>query len=72
MTQTLAPGNVISVRNRLWRVDGQPEDDVLIASTIDGGETRQVTFYVLFEEIKPGRLEPPASDKVGMIQAQDL
>jgi hypothetical protein len=40
MTQTtFAPGSVIAVRNRLWRVDGRPEDDVLVAATIDDGET---------------------------------
>ncbi len=60
MTQTIfAPGSVIAVRHRLWRVDGQPEDDVLVASTIDGGESRQVTFYVPFEAIEPGWPRPP-------------
>ncbi len=69
---TFAPGSVIAVRNRLWRVDGQPEPDVLVASTIDGGETQQITFYVPFERIKPGRLAPPSPDRIGTIQAQDL
>lgn len=30
---TFAPGSVIRTRNRLWRVDGQPDDDVIVAST---------------------------------------
>lgn len=72
MTTTYAPGSVISVRNRLWRVDGQPEEDVLVASTIDGGEMQQMTFYAPLEAIKPGRLAPPAPDTMGTIQAQDL
>jgi hypothetical protein len=46
MTQTtFAPGSVIAVRNRLWRVDG--------------GETRQVTFYVPVEVIEPRGSRPP-------------
>jgi ERCC4-related helicase len=66
-----APGSVISNRSRLWRVDAQ-EGDTLIATSIDGGEAEQINFYVPFEDIQPGRLEPPSPDLVGYIQAQDL
>ncbi|MGC9523274.1 MAG: DEAD/DEAH box helicase, partial [Anaerolineae bacterium] len=69
---TFAPGSVISARNRLWRVDDQLAEDVLRASTIDGGEVQQVTFYVPFEDIRPGELAPPSPEHVGTIQAQDL
>jgi hypothetical protein len=65
------PGSVIRARSRLWRVDGQ-EGDVLIATSIDGGEAEQAKFYVPFEDIRPGRLEPPSPDIVGHPGAQDL
>jgi superfamily II DNA or RNA helicase len=69
---TFAPGSVIRARNRLWRVDGQPEEDVIVASTIDGGETQQLKLYVPFEDVEPGQLKPPSTEVVGRIQAQDL
>ena len=49
------PGSVIRNRSRLWRVDGQ-DGDVLVATSIDGGEAEQTRFYVPFEDIRPGRL----------------
>jgi len=72
MSQTaLAPGTVISNRNRLWRVDAHT-GDLLVATSIDGGETEQQKFYVPFEDIRPGRLEPPSPGIVGHPQSQDL
>ena len=68
---TFAPGTVITNRNRLWRVDAH-EGDVLVATSIDGGQAEQVKFYVPFEDIRPGRLEPPSPDIVGHPSAQDL
>ncbi len=70
-TQAYAPGTVIRARSRIWRVDGQGKD-VLIATPIDGGEAEQTKFYVPFEDIQPGRLEPPSPDIVGHPSAQDL
>jgi len=69
--QAYAPGTVIRNRSRLWRVDAQ-EGDVLVATSIDGGEAEQTRFYVPFEDIQPGRLEPPSPDIVGHPSAQDL
>jgi ERCC4-related helicase len=66
-----APGTVVRARSRLWRVDGQ-EDNVLIATSIDGGEAERVKFYAPLEEIEPGQLPPPSPDLVGHISAQDL
>ena len=63
------PGTIIRARSRLWRVDGQ-EGNVLIATPIDGGTPEQTKFYVPFEHIEPGRLEPPAPDPAGYVQAQ--
>ena len=66
-----APGTVVKNRGRLWRVDGQ-EEDVLIATAIDTGEPEQLKFYIPFENVRPGRLEPPSPDVVGHPAAQDL
>jgi hypothetical protein len=52
-------------------VDGQ-EGDVLIATSIDGGEAEQTKFLIPFEDIRPGRLEPPSPGIVGHPSAQDL
>ncbi len=70
-TDTYAPGTVIRNRSRLWRVDGC-EGNVLAATAIDGGEAERVKFYVPFEDIRPGHLEPPSPDVVGHPSAQDL
>ncbi len=51
---------------------GFPAGNVPIATPIDGGTPEQTKFYVPFEHIEPDRLEPPAPDVVGHIQAQDL
>jgi superfamily II DNA or RNA helicase len=71
MTTTYGPGSVIRARNRLWRVDGQPEDDVLVATTIDGG-THRLKFYVPFEDIEPSHVPHPSPEIVGHIQSQNL
>jgi len=54
-----APGTVVKNRGRLWRVDGH-EEDVLITTAIDTGEPEQLKFYIPFEDIRPGRLDPPS------------
>jgi hypothetical protein len=69
--EVFAPGSVIRNRSRLWRVDAQ-EGDVLVATPIDGGEAGQAHFYAPFEDVRPGRLEPPSPDVVGHPAAQDL
>ncbi|MBN1485503.1 MAG: DEAD/DEAH box helicase, partial [Chloroflexia bacterium] len=66
-----APGSVISNRNRLWRVDAQV-GDVLVATSIDSGESEQRRFYIPLEGIRPGRLEPPNPNIVGHPASQDL
>lgn len=72
MTQTisLAPGNVIQARRRLWRVDAR-QGDVLTATAIDG-QTDQVQFYIPFEDIQPGELPLPSTEQIGTYQAQQL
>ena len=68
---TFAPGTVITNRHRLWRVDGQ-ERDVLVTTSIDGGETEQQKFYLPFEDVRPGRLEWPSPNIVGHPSSRDL
>jgi len=52
-------------------VDAQA-GDVLVVTSIDGGEPEQRRLYVPLEAIQPGRLEPPSTEIVGHPQAQDL
>ena len=75
---TLKPGVIVRARRRLWRVDRQ-EEDVLLATTIDGGESEQHRFYLgvdadgaPFERIEPARLDLPDAQRVGHPAAQDL
>lgn len=60
----LTPGAVVACRNRLWRVDGYA-DDVLTATTIDGGMTEQHRLYVPFEQVAQGHLDRPDASRVG-------
>ena len=68
---TFTPGSVIVARQRLWRVDAQAQQ-VLTATAIDGGEPEQRQFYLPFEPVRPGRLEPPNPEIVGQPAAQAL
>ena len=47
--QSCAPGSVIKNRDRLWSVDAQL-GDVLVATSIDGGETQQERFNIPLED----------------------
>ncbi len=65
------PGTVVRNRGRLWRVD-ELVGDVLVVTSIDGGQTEQHDFYLPFEDIAPAQLDLPSQDKVGAPQSQDL
>src|SRR5215217_44559 len=65
------PGAVVRNRGRLWRVDGL-DGDVLVATSIDGGQTEQHGFYLPFEDVVPAQLDFPPPEKVGFPQSQDL
>ncbi len=69
--RALTPGSVVKNRGRSWRVDAL-QGDVLVATSIDSGQPEQQKFYIPFEKIQPGRLEPPSPDIVGHPAAQDL
>ena len=68
---SIAPGSIIELRSRLWRVDSLRED-VLEATPIDGLIFEQQRFFVPFEEIKPGKLLYPANDRIGNFAQQRL
>ena len=70
-TRSFQPGSVVRNRGRLWRVD-ELDGDVLVATSIDGGQTEQHDFYLPFEDITPAQLDLPPRDKVGAPQSQDL
>lgn len=63
--------DLIRTSNCLWRVDDHREDDVLVASTVDGGEAQQLKLSTLFEDIESGQGEPPSINIVGQIQAPE-
>ena len=67
----LSLGSIIELRSRLWRVD-DVHGDVLVATSIDGTPIERRKFYLPFETVRPGRIEPPSSEIVGNFSAQDL
>jgi hypothetical protein len=48
-TQVYSPGSIIKNRSRLWRVD-EVVDDILTATSIDGGNVVRHRFLIPFEE----------------------
>ncbi|MCJ7430180.1 DEAD/DEAH box helicase [Candidatus Bathyarchaeota archaeon] len=67
----LSLGSIVELRSRLWRVD-DVQGDVLVATSIDGTPIERRKFYLPFETVLPGRIEPPSSEIVGNFSAQDL
>ena len=66
-----ALGSIVELRSRLWRVDDL-QGDVLVATSIDGAPVERRKFYLPFEKVRPGKIEPPSSNVVGNYSAQDL
>ncbi|UCC63067.1 MAG: DEAD/DEAH box helicase family protein, partial [Anaerolineae bacterium] len=66
-----SPGAVVRSRARLWRVDAQA-GDLLMVTSIDGGQPEQRRLYLPFEDVQPGQLDPPSARVIGRPQAQDL
>jgi len=67
----LAVGSIVELRSRLWRVDDL-QGDVLAATSIDGTPIERRKFYLPFETVRPGKIEPPSANIVGNYSAQDL
>jgi superfamily II DNA or RNA helicase len=65
------PGSIVKLRSRLWRIDDL-RGDTLTATSIDGTPIVRRRFFLPFEKVIPGRIEPPSSEIVGNYSAQDL
>ncbi len=72
MTEVLVePGRVVSMRNRLWRID-YVDGPVLAATPLDGRDGQTQRFHRALETVAPGTMPIPASDAVGDQREQDL
>ncbi len=67
----LKPGQIISLRNRLWRVDDFNGVEV-VATPIDTNYYHKNTFLVNLENIQPASLEQITVDKIGHFALQQL
>ena len=57
-------GDIVSIRNRLWRVNAI-EENILEATRIDSGENETHRFYLPFESVTGAHIEPPSNTKFG-------
>lgn len=64
-------GDIISLRNRLWRVD-TIEGDILTATCIDGDSADSHRFFIPFENISKGQINPPNPEKIGDVATNRL
>ena len=65
------PGQIVSFRNRLWRVDDIDEVE-LTATAIDSEILGKRKFLLELEDIKPAQLNPISASKTGDIAFQEL
>lgn len=65
----LKPGQIIEMRNRLWRID-EFDDNELYATPINGDFDDKRVFLRNIETIKPAELEKISPELVGDYQAQ--
>ncbi len=64
-------GDIISLRNRLWRVD-TIEGNILTATCIDGDSADSHRFFILVEKISKGQIKPPNSERIGDVATNRL
>lgn len=64
-------GQIVKIRNRLWRVDTIFKNE-LTATSIDSFHNIQRRFYVPFENINIARVDIPDTSKVGELSKQQL
>jgi superfamily II DNA or RNA helicase len=57
-------GDIVELRDRLWRVDSL-EGDVLAATNIEGGDIEQRRFFLPFESVRKANIEPPNPEILG-------
>lgn len=64
-------GDIISLRNRLWRVD-TVEGNILAATCIEGDSAESHRFYIPAEIISKGQIQPPHPEKIGDVATNRL
>lgn len=65
------PGDIVTIRNRLWRVDSR-HSDILNATCIDGDSAESHRFFIPFEKIEKGHIQYPHPDKIGDVATNRL
>lgn len=66
-------GDIVNVRHRLWRVDSTDvASELFKATNIDGGDTRQHTFYYPFENVKEASIPKPSTARIGDASSNKL
>ena len=64
-------GDIVALRNRLWRVDSV-SGEILSATCIDGDSMDSHRFFVPFEKIRKGQINPPNLEKIGDVGTNRL
>ncbi|NLC68915.1 MAG: DEAD/DEAH box helicase [Clostridiaceae bacterium] len=64
MVNEIIPGKVVSIRNRIWRVD-DVDGNVLTATSLDGNRISRKRFYIPYEEIREIQPEVPGIEDIG-------
>jgi superfamily II DNA or RNA helicase len=65
----LSPGRVVTVRDRLWRVD-RVEGPEFSATPLDGRDTTSRRFHALLEHVSPGESPDPTPASLGSFAEQ--
>ncbi|SDD26297.1 SNF2-related protein [Auraticoccus monumenti] len=66
----LEPGRVITLRNRLWRVD-YVDGELLAATPLDGRDSQTQRFHAALETVEPGEMPIPGPDAIGDHRQQE-
>jgi len=67
----IEPGRVVTLRNRLWRVD-YVEDQVLAATPLDGRDGQTQRFHRALESVTAGEMPAPSASAIGDAREQEL
>ncbi|MEA2034037.1 MAG: DEAD/DEAH box helicase, partial [Euryarchaeota archaeon] len=64
-------GDIVALRDCLWRVDSV-SGEILSATCIDGDSMDSHRFFVPFEKIRKGQINPPNPEKIGDVGTNRL
>lgn len=67
----LKSGQIVEIRNRLWRVDSIYKNEILVSS-IDSINNIQRRFYIPYEKIQQATIDLPPADRIGELSKQQL